>query len=72
MVANDRNDALRRRSGGRGAASGLDVTALGALGTIVLPLLAQRGVGASYGELKDRFRELVTRDPLDTLLQPPN
>jgi hypothetical protein len=68
MVANDRNDALRRRSGGRGAASGLDVTALGALGTIVLPLLAQRGAGASYGELKDRFRELATRDPLDTLL----
>ena len=63
-----RQAPLRRRTAGRGAASNLDVAALGALGTIVLPMLAQQGDGLGYEQLKDRFRELVTADPIDTLL----
>ncbi|MEJ7728568.1 MAG: ion channel [Polyangiaceae bacterium] len=45
----------------------LDVASLGALGAIVLPMLGSQG-GLGYDQLKDRFRQLVTGDPIDTLL----
>jgi voltage-gated potassium channel len=51
--------------------SGREVAAVGALALIAREVLAEgpdQGIAETYAGLKERFRDLVTRDPIDSLI----
>lgn len=48
--------------------SSVDATALGVMSRLAQTLLAQNGAELSYSAVKGNVRELLVRDPLDSLL----